>query len=199
MTRHAVNSSHSRPTSTHHRSGMDLQVNEALEDRKALEGQLRHLQAGLTEGQEAARQEGRQEIERLEARLKDLLKDRSVVGHCVLSFSCIVPDTYGKCFGASCVVHRTSAHHSETRTPPRKMSVDSLWLFVHARRIKTTSATTIKQLLLPLISCGWPCCHCIPGTGNKRSWTCRMLGERKRGRWPETLKASLRPSNASRR
>eukprot|EP00903_Cladosiphon_okamuranus_P007670 g7438.t1 len=52
------------------------QVNEAIEDRKALEGQLRHLQAGLTEGQEAARQEGRQEIERLEARLKDLLKDR---------------------------------------------------------------------------------------------------------------------------
>lgn len=62
---------------------MDLQVNEATEDRKALEGQLRHLQTGLTEGQEAARQEGRQEVERLEARLKDLLKDRSVVGHCV--------------------------------------------------------------------------------------------------------------------
>lgn len=59
---------------------MDLQVNEATEDKKALEGQLRHLQAGLTEGQEAARQEGRQEMERLEARLKDLLKDRSVNG-----------------------------------------------------------------------------------------------------------------------
>lgn len=61
---------------------IDLQVNEAAEDRKVLEGQLRHLQAGLTEGQEAARQEGRQEMERLEARLKDLLKDRSVVGVC---------------------------------------------------------------------------------------------------------------------
>lgn len=55
---------------------MNSQVNEAAEDRQALEGQLRHLQAGLTEGQEAARQEGRQEVERLEARLKDLLKDR---------------------------------------------------------------------------------------------------------------------------
>ncbi|CAM9418029.1 unnamed protein product [Scytosiphon promiscuus] len=52
------------------------QVNEALEDRQALEGQLRHLQAGLTQGQEAARQEGRQEVERLEARVKELLKDR---------------------------------------------------------------------------------------------------------------------------
>lgn len=50
----------------------------AVEDRHALEAQLRQLQAGLTEGQEAARQEGRQEVERLEARLKDLLKDRSV-------------------------------------------------------------------------------------------------------------------------
>lgn len=54
-------------------------MNEAIEDRKTLEGQLRQLQAGLTEGQEAARQEGRQKMERLEARLKDLLKDRSVV------------------------------------------------------------------------------------------------------------------------
>ena len=55
---------------------IDCQVHEAAEDRQALEGQLRHLQAGLTEGQEAARQEGRQEVERLEARLKELSKDR---------------------------------------------------------------------------------------------------------------------------
>lgn len=54
------------------------QVNVAVEDRHALEIQLRQLHAGLTEGQEAARQEGRQEVERLETRLKDLLKDRSV-------------------------------------------------------------------------------------------------------------------------
>lgn len=76
---------------------MDLQVNEALEDRKALEGQLRHLQAGLTEGQEAARQEGRQEMERLEARLKDVLKDRSVVDFsmCGLHFFCFTG--YGAC------------------------------------------------------------------------------------------------------
>lgn len=66
----------SRLTVTHLRAEMNSQVNEAAEDRQALEGQLRHLQAGLTEGQEAARQEGRQEVERLEARLKDLLKDR---------------------------------------------------------------------------------------------------------------------------
>ncbi|CAM9123728.1 unnamed protein product [Ectocarpus fasciculatus] len=51
-------------------------VDEGVEDRHALEGKLRHLQAGLTEGQEAARQEGRQEAERLEARIRDLLKDR---------------------------------------------------------------------------------------------------------------------------
>lgn len=62
---------------------MGLQVNEAMEARKGLEGQLRHLQAGLTEGQEAARQEGRQEMDRLEARLKDLMKDRSVMSLCV--------------------------------------------------------------------------------------------------------------------
>eukprot|EP00752_Nemacystus_decipiens_P016541 g14784.t1 len=55
---------------------LQAQVNEATEDRQALEGQLRHLQAGLTEGQEAARQEGRHEMEMLEARLKELLKDR---------------------------------------------------------------------------------------------------------------------------
>lgn len=54
-------------------------MKEASDNRQTLEGQLRHLQAGLTEGQEAARQEGRQEVERLEARLKDFLKDRSVV------------------------------------------------------------------------------------------------------------------------
>lgn len=50
----------------------------AVEDRHALEAQLRQLQAGLTEGQEAARQEGRQEVERLETRLKELVKNRSV-------------------------------------------------------------------------------------------------------------------------
>lgn len=47
-----------------------------MEDRKALEAQLRQLQVGLTEGQEAARQEARKEVERLEARLKEVMKDR---------------------------------------------------------------------------------------------------------------------------
>lgn len=54
-------------------------MKEALDTRQTLEGQLRHLQATLTEGQEAARQEGRQEVERLEAKLKEFSKDRSVV------------------------------------------------------------------------------------------------------------------------
>lgn len=51
-------------------------MKEAFDNRQTLEGQLRQLQVGLTEGQEAARQEGRQEVERLEARLKELVKDR---------------------------------------------------------------------------------------------------------------------------
>lgn len=63
----------------HHDAEIYPQVKEAFENRKELEGQLRHLQAGLVEGQEAARQEGKQEVERLESRLKDFLKDRSVV------------------------------------------------------------------------------------------------------------------------
>lgn len=54
-------------------------MNMAMESRRELEAQLRHVQTGLTEGQEAARQEGRKEIERLEARVRELLKDRSVV------------------------------------------------------------------------------------------------------------------------
>lgn len=49
----------------------------AMEGRQELEAQLRQLHAGLTEGQEAARNEGRKEAERLEARVKELLKDRS--------------------------------------------------------------------------------------------------------------------------
>ncbi|CAM9435559.1 unnamed protein product [Ectocarpus sp. 4 AP-2014] len=57
-------------------AALKAKVDEGVEDRHALEGKLRHLQAGLTEGQEAARQEGRQEVERLEARMRDLLKDR---------------------------------------------------------------------------------------------------------------------------
>ncbi|CAN0287984.1 unnamed protein product, partial [Ectocarpus sp. 8 AP-2014] len=57
-------------------AALKAKVDEGVEDRHALEGKLRHLQAGLTEGQEAARQEGRQEVERLEARIRDLLKDR---------------------------------------------------------------------------------------------------------------------------
>ena len=56
------------------------QASVAKEDRQALEAQLRQLQVGLTEGQEAARREGKKEVERLEARVKDLLKDRSVPG-----------------------------------------------------------------------------------------------------------------------
>lgn len=63
----------------HHYAEIYPQVKEAFDDRQTLEGQLRNLQAGLVEGQEAARQEGRQEVERLESRLKDFLKDRSVV------------------------------------------------------------------------------------------------------------------------
>lgn len=57
----------------------------ALENRHALEAQLRHLQAGLTEGQEAARQEGRLEVERLNAKLSDLLKDRLVAMYNVVA------------------------------------------------------------------------------------------------------------------
>ncbi|CAB1119443.1 unnamed protein product [Ectocarpus sp. CCAP 1310/34] len=57
-------------------AALKAKVDEGVEDRHALEGKLRHLQAGVTEGQEAARQEGRQEVERLEARIRDLLKDR---------------------------------------------------------------------------------------------------------------------------
>ncbi|CAN0402680.1 unnamed protein product, partial [Ectocarpus sp. 12 AP-2014] len=57
-------------------AALKAKVDEGVEDRHALEGKLRHLQAGLTEGQEAARQEGRQEVERLEARIRDLLRDR---------------------------------------------------------------------------------------------------------------------------
>lgn len=57
---------------------LSSQLNVALEARQELEAQLRQLRVGLTEDQEAARQEGRQEAERLEARVKELLKDRSV-------------------------------------------------------------------------------------------------------------------------
>lgn len=56
-----------------------FQLNEAKEERQALEAQLRQLRAGLAEGQETARKEGRRGAERLEARLKDLQKERSVV------------------------------------------------------------------------------------------------------------------------
>lgn len=52
-------------------------MNMTMEGRQELEAQLRQLRAGLTEGQEAARQEGRKGAERLEARVKELLKDRS--------------------------------------------------------------------------------------------------------------------------
>lgn len=54
-------------------------MNMAMEGRLELEAQLRQLHTGLTEGQEAARQEGRKEVERLEVRVKELLKDRSVL------------------------------------------------------------------------------------------------------------------------
>lgn len=53
-------------------------MNMAMEDRQELEAQLRQLHADLTEGQDAAHQEGRKEAERLEARVKELLRDRSV-------------------------------------------------------------------------------------------------------------------------
>lgn len=60
--------------------GVDFvfQASVGKENRQALEAQLRQLQVGLTEGQEAARREGKKEVERLEARVKDLLKERSV-------------------------------------------------------------------------------------------------------------------------
>lgn len=69
--------SHWRPSAD---GGFEIvcQASVAKEDRQALEAQLRQLQVGLTEGQEAARREGKKEVERLEARVKDLLKDRSV-------------------------------------------------------------------------------------------------------------------------
>ncbi|CAN0051172.1 unnamed protein product, partial [Laminaria digitata] len=58
-------------------AGLREQASVEKEDRQALEAQLRQLQVGLTEGQEAARREGKKEVERLEARVKDLLKERS--------------------------------------------------------------------------------------------------------------------------
>lgn len=124
---------------------MNLQVNEAVEDRKALEGQLRHLQAGLTEGQEAARQEGRQEMERLEARLKDLLKDRSVVG--VFGLNCRLFDGLNTWCTDPLYVTAKQGHSQATCKMNR-------WGFVafdaRTQRTNTPAPTRSNNFVMPL-------------------------------------------------
>lgn len=54
----------------------NVQLSAAAKDRQELEGQLHQVRADMMKNQHAARQHESHEVERLEGRVKELLKER---------------------------------------------------------------------------------------------------------------------------